>query len=361
MWTEKKKEIQRHQKQKTIPTEQKIKYQRLSHEITGLLAASFVISLFLFEFLSLTAEHIAAVYLDTAGTLLNEGQEMTLNLWITNVSLITSVLFFLMLFLFLLGQKLSYIKSLIHGVEAMRTSRMDFLIPLEGRNELTQLAETINYLSAAEKELKEKEKSLNEEKDNLIRTLSHDIRTPLTSILSYSQILAAEENFSPEKQREYLELIQRKAEQIRELTDILLDGGKRETEFFEDAKFLMEQLAAEFEELLEEEFLIEIDLTRCVSFSGNFDLRELHRIFDNLISNVQKYADTQQPVKLLIDSENPLLIIRQENKKRLITDHTESYRIGLSSIRRIAQSCGGRVEIDQDESRFSIMIFLSAE
>lgn len=395
------------------------KRRKLSHEILGLLGVTLAISVFLFAFLSMTAVTIVENYCDHNDLTLTASQSANMELWIRAVSLVTAVLFFIVLLLFLLGQRIAYIRNLTEGVEALRTHRMDFVMPLEGNNELTQLAETINYLSATEKQIREKERALQKEKEQLIRTLSHDIRTPLTSIMSYSELLLVQAQSMQQKslmhsqnaqeqqlknggtsyeqsQTEYLELILKKAEQIKELTDILLDGGKRSSEFFEDARLLMEQLAAEMEEALEDaiekatdetlaanslaaEDIVEkennalpdvavtglpgncglcISFSDCPAFSGTFDVGELRRIFDNLTSNILKYADLTKPVTLVISMEEQALVIRQENFKKTDTTVVESFRIGLASIRRIAHNYGGSAEVAQDDTRFMITITL---
>lgn len=339
-------------------TERTKKRRRLSHEILGLLAAALAVSLFLYEFLSLTALVIAGNYLELNNLTLTEDQGITLDIWVSGVSLLTSALFFALLFLILLSQKISYIRTITQGVEALQASQMDHELPVEGNNELTQLAETINYLSAAQREVKAKERALQQEREQLIRTLSHDIRTPLTSILSYSEYLKSQETLDPREVRDQLALIQKKAGQIKELTDILLDGGKRNPETFQDARFLMEQLAAEAEEALEGDFSVQLDLSRCPPFRGTFDVRELQRIFDNLVSNIQKYADPAQPVVFRIASEQGL-VITQENAKGVRSAPVESHQMGLNSIRRIAHSYGGTVEVREDERAFAIVITLS--
>ena len=89
---------------------------------------------------------------------------------------------------------------------------------------------------------------------------------------------------------------------IKELTDILIDGGKREIEFFEDARLLFAQLAEEFETELEEDFELSLSLFPFPSFSGRFDIGEMRRIFDNLISNIKKYADPANAVMLIVNT-----------------------------------------------------------
>ena len=175
--------------------------------------------------------------------------------------------------------------------------------------------------------------------------------------MAYSEFML--DGDSAQKQQEYAALIRKKALQIKDLTDILLDGGRRDPEYFEDARLLMQQLADEFEESLEDEFRVLTDLTGCGAFSGRFDVQELLRIFDNLASNIRKYADRAQPVELSVASSEKCLIIRQKNVRCSGTEPKESYQMGLNSIRRIAHNYAGQVEIQQGDPMFCITITLS--
>ena len=283
------------------------KRRKLSGEILGLLAVTFVLALILLQFLGIVARAMIDSFLFMRDIVLTEAQYAQLDDWVFHLSLLVSVAFFIILFLFLLGERLSYIREVLAGIDALRSGREDYVVPLEGSNELTQLAEAVNYLSRTQREVKEKEQ--------FIRALSHDIRTPLTSIMAYSELLTGANTVDPQEQTRYLELIQHKAGQIKDMTDILLDGSKRNPEYFEDARLLIEQLTAEFEEMLEDGFSIEASLD-CPAFPGTFDVQELRRIFDNLVSNVQKYADPDRPVKISISLEGVQLLIRQENAVR---------------------------------------------
>ncbi|MFR5557317.1 MAG: histidine kinase dimerization/phospho-acceptor domain-containing protein [Coprococcus sp.] len=117
---------------------------------------------------------------------------------------------------------MAYLREIIQGVEALRTHRMDFTMPIEGDNELKELAESINFLSETERRLRQLETELQAEKEQLIHDLSHDIRTPLTAMLSYSDYLGRKETLEQEEVQEYIALVQRKGQQIKALTDRLL-------------------------------------------------------------------------------------------------------------------------------------------
>ena len=88
-------------------------------------------------------------------------------------------------------------------------------------------------------------------------------------------------------------------------------------------------------------------------------VQELRRIFDNLSSNVRKYADPAKPVTLSVGLENGALLIHQANTVLPEKPQSESYQIGLNSIRRIAQHYGGSVAVEENSMAFSITIILS--
>ena len=143
------------------------------------------------------------------------------------------------------------------------------------------------------------------------------------------------------------------------MTDILLDGGHREPEFFEDARLLFEQLADEFEAELEDDFAPVTELSYVGAFSGIFDVGEMRRIFDNIISNVKKYAEPSEPVELTISKKDEGIVIQQSNRIAKDKQPSESYKMGLYSIRRIAQNYDGTVEVRDENGKYEIMITLS--
>lgn len=335
------------------------KQSKLAYEILGLFGVSALICAVLFIILSQTAVTVVEIYCFNNDIVTTEFDWFEADRTIFISSGIISVVCFCILFLLLFNGHIAYIRTITEAINVFRLGQTDSSLVLEGRNELTQLADAINYMSYSHKQLREKEQALAEEKEKFIHALSHDIRTPLTSILAYSEYLCKENDIPREEQKKHLQMIQKKAEQIRDLTALLLDADKRNPEYFDDAHLLMEQLAAEFEEELEELFNVQTDLSACPSFSGSFDVQEIRRIFDNLSSNVQKYAELGQPVFLSVSVDNSGLCIKQSNAISAVREQRDSYKLGLNSIRRIAQNYSGNVTVSQDKENFSISIILS--
>ncbi len=340
-------------------TEKTKKRRRLTHEILGLVCLCFALSLLLYVLITTLGTALIEDYCFQNDIVMDEFDWYDVDNTMRGIGFSVSAVFFTVMFFILFGERLAYVRKITAGVETLRNGNYGEKVELRGNNELTELAEAVNFLSDSEQKLKEKEKRLYEEREELIRTLSHDIRTPLTSIMSYTELLGAKEAMTDEEQKEYLSLVRKKTAQIKELTDILLDGGRREPEQFEDARLLFEQLADEFESELEDDFNPMTDFAFVTAFSGSFDVGELRRIFDNLISNIRKYAEPTEVVELAISKTEGNIVIRQSNRTKTDMQPSESYKMGLHSIRRIAQNYGGTAEVHDTDGKFEIIITLS--
>lgn len=339
----------------------KKKRSRLAREIAGIMAASVAVAVFVFFFIDMTANSIAANYIEHSDIRFSLDYEYYLQVWIAGISLTAAIIVFIVLFMFLLGQKLQYLEKIIEGVDALRTHRMEHVMPVEGSNEFTELAEAINYLSETERYLKEKERRLADERESFVRSLSHDIRTPLTMIMSYTQIAKEYGAMSRDEISGYLDMVQKKSMQIKLLTDKLLEDVEREPVEIESGRLLMQQLAEEWSFGLEENFDCVLDYDNCPDFHAKLDVGDVQRIFDNLASNVEKYADPSEKVYLEITESNGFLAICQSNGIKIPQPDVESHKLGLYSIRRIAEEYGGSMEVTETSEKFIIKIFISLE
>ncbi len=330
---------------------------KLSWEIVQYLLLSFAMALFTYAFLYGTASSLGEAYLAGRGIVITEAQSMVFHLWLRSICILAAVPVFLALFLVMLGQRLSYLLSIIRGVEKLEERQMDFHIELEGNDEFTRLADRINMLAQSQLRSSRQERELQREREQLIRSLSHDIRTPLTSLISYSQIVEERGELTREETAAYIRLVREKSLQIKELTDRLLDGKKAKQELVEDVRFLMEQLALQWEEMLEERFSCRIDLEGCGRERALLDIGGLCRIMDNLASNVEKYADTGMPVELAVTTSGRQLCLIQRNGIREgAAGKAESYGLGLASIRQIVRPMGGTVQAGEEKGKFQARI-----
>ena len=226
------------------------------------------------------------------------GRSLRIVSWV--LSLLFSFMAFVLLFYGFLKKKMNYILKIDKGIFVLESGDLDYSVPIEGRDELARLAGTINAVSQSIKSrILSEQKALQANKE-IIGDLSHDIRTPLTVGIGYLTLLLENEDLSREERRNYLTLALKKTHQIKERTEELLDfatiysGQQQVNRTPLNFKVLAEQLMQELSALTEVRLRDELpdDATIC----GDIGL--LERVFDNLLSNVQKYGDMEKLVEL---------------------------------------------------------------
>ncbi len=152
----------------------------------------------------------------------------------------------------------------------------------------------------------------------LITNVSHDIKTPLTSIVNYVDLLSREE-LQNEKAGEYIEVLQRQSARLKKLTDDLVEASKASTGNLPvsleslELGVLLDQLSGEYSERLAEKQLTLLVTKPAEAVSVQADPRHLWRVLDNLMSNVLKYAMPGTRVYLDLERENGRAALRLRN------------------------------------------------
>ena len=237
-------------------------------------------------------------------------------------------------------------------------------ITVKGEDEIAALALDMDTMRRSVIERMGNERRAWEANSELITAISHDIRTPMTSLIGYLGLL--KERSLPEEQRsQFTDSAYDKAMELKTLTDELfryfLVFGRADLELNMetlDARLLLEQLMGEAEfDLRDSGFEV-----RRVDFEGecsvNADAMYLKRVLDNLVSNVKKYADRSQPVELLTEHSGDTMTIRFSNDVARTMDRVESTKIGLRTCEKIMSHMGGSFSVENDGRRFSAVLTL---
>ena len=196
----------------------------------------------------------------------------------------------------------------------------------------------------------------------LITALSHDIRNPLTSLIGYLDLLEMESAALSDTQRQYLAASAEKADRIRALTDemfryfLIFSGDKPRVQTEEyDAQILLEQMLGEHAIELESQgyTVIKNPLdTPCVLRT---DIQMLHRVVENIVSNIRKYADPSKPVRLSADLCDGMLRVRVENGVYSVPPHNvESNRVGLRTCAAIMELLDGTFTAGEEHGTFIV-------
>lgn len=212
----------------------------------------------------------------------------------------------------------------------------------------------------------------------LITNVSHDIKTPLTSIVNYVDLLGKEKPEN-EKMQEYIDVLTRQSAKLKKLIDDLLEASKASTGNLSvnlercELNVLLEQTAGEYSEKLQAAGL-ELVLTKPEEpVYVMADGRHMWRIFDNLMSNVSKYAQPGTRVYLSLDkresraqisfrniSQAQLNISGDELMERFVrgdsSRNTEGSGLGLSIARSLVQLQNGSMELIVDGDLFKVIL-----
>jgi len=223
----------------------------------------------------------------------------------SSLAIFVGFLFFISGFLILTKNKMDYIQELSNTVHIISTGDLKYAAPVKGNDELTNLAKSINVMARDIDERIEEERHLEKTKQELITNVSHDLRTPLTSIIGYLG-LAQSQKISAKQKDEYIDIAYSKSERLKELINELFEYTKLQSP---DNKpnFTAVNLVDLLDQLIEE--MIPMAEERGLSITKSIikkdillqaDVPQIVRLFENLISNAIKYSYTSDPILLSV-------------------------------------------------------------
>lgn len=217
-------------------------------------------------------------------------------------------------------------------------------------------------------------------KTELITNVSHDLKTPLTSIINYVDLLKKEPIDNP-RARGYLEVLERKSQRLKKLTEDLIEASKASTGALSVVKSrlgvdqLLEQAAAEYQEKLDTRGLTLVFTPAESECYVDADGRHLWRVIDNLLGNCYKYALEGTRIYLSVAtregevtitvkniSRDPLNLPPEQLMERFVRGEasrtTEGSGLGLSIACSLTELQGGRFHLEIDGDLFKAIVSL---
>lgn len=270
-------------------------------------------------------------------------------------------------------QKLNDIKN---GAKKIKEGNLDYKINIDDKGILKELSEDINMIAQGLKKAVFNEVKSQRMKTELITNVSHDIRTPLTSIITYVDLIKSED--SKEKQNEYIEIIDRKSQRLKTLADDLFEVSKVSSGNikFEKEKIdlvsLINQGLGEFENKIEKSKLdFKINFEDEKKIYINADGKLLWRAIENLFSNIFKYAlegsrvyidviEINNIIKIIFKniSKYELNISEEELMQRFTrgdkSRSSEGSGLGLSIAKSLVEVQDGKFEVKIDGDLFKV-------
>ncbi|MCR8656582.1 sensor histidine kinase [Paenibacillus endoradicis] len=227
---------------------------------------------------------------------------------------------FISIFLLLARSKLTYLKHITESINDIAKGDLSLRIDIKGRDELTQLAYNINGMSKDLEHKFEHERQLERVKNELITNISHDLRTPLTSIIGYLGLLKKGQHQSQAQYQDYLEITYSKSLRLKHLIDELFDytrlsGPDVNLNLNEvDLSALLQQIVGEYIPLFEKENLTVIKTIPIDTISIMIDIEKMVRVYENLFMNVIKYSIKPSEIKITLEVKKYNAIVMVQNR-----------------------------------------------
>lgn len=270
-------------------------------------------------------------------------------------------------------------KKLLKAGEELSQGNLDYRVDTaKMRGPLKEHGEQLNRIGEGMNKAVNERMRSEHFRTELITNVSHDIKTPLTSIINYVDLLEKEE-IDNEKAREYLEVLSRQSARLKKLIDDLIEASKASTGNLNvslercELGVLIDQCAGEYAEKLKAAGL-ELVVTKPEEpVTIMADGRHMWRVFDNLLNNVCKYAMAGTRVYINLDKEagratvtfrnisaQQLNISGEELMERFVrgdsSRNTEGSGLGLSIARSLVQLQKGELELTVDGDLFKVTL-----
>lgn len=287
------------------------------------------------------------------------------------------ILLFLFVVLFFVMRKIKTVVRLERAVLAMSAGDLKTPVPAAGEDEIGILAGELDRLRLTLSDRFQKEREVRTANQELVAAMSHDLRTPLTILKGYLEILCR--NRVPQMREEYAARCIRKAEEIQEMTDRMFEYALAyDGEDLHDMRLTELSCRFFFDRLREH-----ADFLRLAGFTPQIGISEdeagpdcgkvwadpalARRALDNLFSNILKYADKKERVEISAFAQTgpdakAYLAITLKNFVRNGRDEMESTQIGLKSAQKMMERMEGALEWTERDGVFTACLrFLTGE
>ena len=287
--------------------------------------------------------------------------------------LILGILLFSVTFMILQEPYIRYISRISEAVQNISEGDLNTVIDVIGDDEFSSMAANLNHMAADIKKLMEKERESERTKNELITNVAHDLRTPLTSIIGYLELLAGNQQVPADMQHKYIEIAYGKSRRLQKLIEDLfgftkLNCGKIAMHVGQiDIVKLLGQLVEEaYPNFVEKGLSYDLQSNvpaKIINADGNL----LARLFDNLIGNAIKYGADGKRVLVKIHAEGETVTVSVTNYGYVIpadelplifnkfyrveqsrSSSTGGTGLGLAIAKEIVDMHGGTISVASD-------------
>ena len=276
-------------------------------------------------------------------------------------------------FLLLQSRSMRYISRISSAMREIAEGDLNITLDVEGDDEFADMAENLNNMVEELRQLMDRERESERTKNELITNVAHDLRTPLTSIIGYLELLSGPVKLNEEMQKKYLDITYKKSKRLQKLIEDLfgftkLNYGKisMKVSKVDIVKLLSQMLEEFYPDFMEKNLAYELQsnvTAKVITADGNL----LARLFDNLINNAIKYGSEGKKIIVKVDATDTVVTVSVTNfgyvipKEELPLLFEKFYRVeqsrsvntggtglGLAIAKNIVDMHGGTIGVTSD-------------
>ena len=285
--------------------------------------------------------------------------------WSLVISGIGAFLVFSLCFITLVHRKMRYVQHLKSELDILAGGDLNHSVTIAGGGELADLAEGINQMRQSILAHQSAEEQARLANSQLVTAMSHDLRTPLTALLGYLELMERGKYQDPEQLSHFIRKSLDKTLQIKSMADKLFEyffayasEGEAAALEYIDADTLFRHLLEEYTFSLESQgFTVTIEAQELAG-RVRVDMEMLQRAFDNVYSNLIKYAHRSTPIQLSCRKDDNRVYFCAVNGICASKEKKESTNLGLDTCRRILKCHGGKFSCREEGECFVVEISL---
>ena len=246
------------------------------------------------------------------------------------------------------GREIGRMRRLTNEVMDIKDVDINGPITIHGQDEICMLAENVDTMRQTIIEQLSREREAWQANSDLVTAMAHDIRTPLTVMAGYLELMQNKEYSSQEELDEYIRISAEKAEQLRTMSDKMFryfyvyskGGDDLNMEMFPAGPFL-DQMLGEYVVLLGENgYQFDIDISDKEA-EIYVDLQGMKRITDNVFTNIRKYSDKSKSIDIRVYIDRRKVRIYFRNYINPESSKAESTHIGTLTCQKMAEEMNG--------------------
>lgn len=280
------------------------------------------------------------------------------------IAIAASIITFALIYISFIRRKIRYITDLEKEVNILESGDLSYKVTVKGNDELTYLARSIDNMRLSINERQAEEEKARWANHKLVTSMSHDLRTPLTILLGFLEILDGKKYNSSEELENYINKAKNKAFQIKELSDRIfeyffafnLEEGELNRDYY-STEVVCDMVEDYVFSLEEKGFVVKCE-NDCKEGMVYIDPKVFSRVFDNIFSNILKYADKTKTVDISLKRENDTFVAEIANAVAQIDHKEESTNIGLQVCTNIVCQHNGQFSAEEKDGKFVSVVKL---